>query len=376
MISPMFSHDTAPRRNPPIHRDLWTPRSSVAPIGAGSSGPIHSSSPIWLGWVVGLGLALVGLPAVAQEPVRMAMEALGTEAQIEVRNLDRSAAEGAIQAAMKEIYQLQLLLDPDQAGVEGGFGALQAAAGQEVALESTVAELLSRALRYCFWSHNAYGPLGGELQEMWLRGDRTGERATPSDLRDAVSRADCSNLVLRRDGERLYGKLQDGSRLSGKGVAQGFAVDRAMDVLLLHGANNAFVEIGHVVRGMGPGPDGNGWLVAVPGHAKTRNPLDQFWLVNQSLSVVNESGPRRIDQRRGVPGLGVVQVAAVSELAVDTEVLTHALFISGLSAGQRLIGFLNPRPSIFWLMGNGTGSPLESQYRWSELSRPRRAETY
>ena len=158
------------------------------------------------------------------------------------------------------------------------------------------------------------------------------------------------------------------------GVAKGFAIDKAIETLMRRGVTNAFVEIGHVVRGIGGGPDGNGWLVAIPGHRKTRNPLDQFWLVNQSLAVVKKDQTRRLDHRKGVPSLGVVQVAAVSELAVDTEVLAHTLFVTGSPEGLRLLGYLNPRPSVFWLLGNGVGTPLESQYYWSELSHPRKLD--
>lgn len=309
-------------------------------------------------------------PSLAQEPIRLAMEAFGTEAQIEVRGLEPTRAQEVIRAALTEIHTVQRLLDP-AVDDPGGVGALYAGRGQKVVVDPRLVELLTRSLQYCVWSGNAFSPLGGEVERLWQIHDRTGENPHPSDLRDAVQLAECKHLLLDAGPPVRVTMPQEGS-LTLSALAKGFAIDRAVEVLTSAGVDNAFVEIGHLVRGIGGGPDGNGWLVAIPGHRKTRNPLDQFWLVNQSLAVVRDDGPRRVDHRKGVPGLGVVQIAAVSELAVDTEILAHTLFVMGSPDGQRLLGYLNPRPRILWLLGTGVGTPLESYYHWSELPRPRR----
>lgn len=320
--------------------------------------------------VVLLAVLPVSIPTVvsAQEPVRMAMEAFGSDAQIEVRDLPREAAEAAIQAALAEIYEIERLTDTKTAA-PGGLHGAEVRAGTEVPVDPRMAELMVRAVQYCLWSSGVFSPLGGRVEELWLQRDRGGEGPQPQDLRDAVRSASCDGPAVSVTPPRL--KVPVGSRLTTFGIGRGFAVDRAIAVLLEHGVGNGFVEIGHVVRGIGGGPDGNGWLVVVPGVAKTRHPLDQIWLRNQSLAVIRKGERRRLDHRKGVSGLGVVQVAAVSELAVDTEVLTHALYVTGLPDGQRLLGTLSPKPSIFWLLGNGVGVPLESQYRWSGLPRPR-----
>lgn len=343
---------------------LWTARAVEVP-GRTLIGRAGATA-----WLVAL---CVVLPAQGVEPVRMAMPAFGSDAQIEVRDLPRAAAETAIQDALAEIHQIQWLTDPTVNG-PGGLYAVQAGAGTEVPVDLRIAELLARAGQYCVWSSGVFSPLGGQVEALWQRQDTTGEGLQPQDLRDAVRNAACGGLILRgpsSPGAAPTVRIPVGGRLTAFGVRRGFAVDKAIEVLQRHGVTNAFVEIGHVVRAIGSGPDGKGWLVVVPGVPKTRHPLDQIWLRNQSLGVIRKGERRRLDHRKGVVGLGVVQVATVSELAVDTEILTHTLFVTGLPEGQRLVGVLNPKPSIFWLMGNGVGVPLESQYRWSELSRPR-----
>ncbi len=310
-------------------------------------------------------------PAVAQDAVRMAMEAFDTEAQIEVRGMNPSQADPAVRAALTEIHAIQRLLDPSAAE---GFGVafLEANAGKWTTVDPRLGELLTRSRQYCLWSSGSFSPLGGEIEQLWRLRDQTGVGPDPSALRRAVQRAECERLEVE-SGASTRVRIPEGSKLATSSIEKGFAIDKAIDTLLRHGVTNAFVEIGHVVRSIGGGPDNKGWLVAVPGHRKTRDPLDQFWLTNHSLAVAREDGThRRLDHRKGVPSIGVVQIAAVSELAIDTEVLAHLLYVVGSPEGQRLLGYLNPRPSVFWLLGNDVGTPLESQYHWSELSRPRK----
>ena len=336
-------------------------------VGIFNSGHLGALLP--LGLCIGLALPTQAQIAADAEPVRMAMNAFGGEAQIEVRDMDRSRAEQAIQKALTEIHQVQLLLNLD-ADTRGGLAQAQAGVGREVAVDPRIADLLARATQYCLWSSGSLSPVGGAVERLWEQRDASGEGFHPQDLRDALQTATCDKLSIRNTPQTTV-KIEQGSRLTTFGIGRGFAADRAVAVLQQEGVVNAFVEIGHVVRAIGPGPDGKGWMVVVPGTSKTRNPLDQIWLRNQSLAVIRKGERRRIDHRKGVSGLGVVQVAAVSELAVDTQALAHVLFVNGMTEGQRLIGYLNPKPSIFWLLGNGVGVPLESQYRWSELSRSR-----
>lgn len=314
--------------------------------------------------------------AAEHAPVRLAMEAFGAEAQIEVRGMAEGPATRAVREALLEIHQVSVLLDP-ALDAEGGLGRLLQARGKSaVELDPRAHLFLSRGLQLCLWSANAYSPLGGEVYALWKQRDEKGVVPHPLDLRQAVASADCSALRVEVDGPPRAA-LAEGSTPAAEGMARGFAIDQAFEVLTQHGVTNAFVEIATVVRAIGDGPDGKGWLVAVPGFEGTRSPLDEIWLRDQSLAVVRAPEPpgkgfRPVDMRTGVPPQGMLQVVAVSGRAVDTQAVATTLFVLGLSSGQRLLGALDPKPSIFWLLGNGSGVPLESTYRWSELDRLRR----
>ena len=319
-----------------------------------------------------LALALVA-GSVSGEPVRLSADAFGTQAEIEIRDLPREVATAAALEALREIYEISGLADPT-GGLPGSIGALNAAAGGEpMLLEDRTAELLRRGLQYCLWTNGAHGPLGGELYRLW----NEARMPDPAELRDAVISAGCNQLSLKAVEAGINARVAAGSRVRALGMERGFALDRAAEVLRSAGVRNAWLEVGNVYLAMGRGSEGKGWLAALPPAPGTAKPSDQIWLRDKALAVAaigpSDGGPmiRFIDQRTGVPARGVVMVAAVTELALDAEALAATLFVAGLREGHMRLGGLTPRPSVFWLLGQGKGQPLESTYRWSELERVR-----
>ncbi len=320
-------------------------------------------------------LALAAGPAVA-EPVRLSADAFGTQAEIEVRDLPREAAVAAARDALREIYEVSLLADPS-GQQPGGIGALNAAAGNSgpLLLEVRAGELLRRGLQYCLWTNGAHGPLGGEIYRLW--GPSHG-LPNPTELRDAVISASCNQLSLASDEAGISARVAASSRVAAVGMERGFALDRAVEVLRAAGVANAWLEIDSVVRAMGRGPEGKGWLFSLPPAPGKTKASDQVWLRDQALAIAaaasidDGTAIRFIDQRTGVPARGVVMVATVTELALDAEALAATLFVAGLREGHMRLGGLNPRPSVYWLLGQGKGEPLESTYRWSELERVKR----
>ncbi len=308
--------------------------------------------------------------AATAQPVRLTADAFGTQAEIEIRDMEREAAVAAAHDALREIHEISLLADPSGTR-PGGLGALNAAAGKDsLLLDPRAAELLRRGLQYCLWTNGAHGPLGGELYHLWNQE----KMPIPSDLRDAVISAGCNQMSLTTDEAGISVKIANGSRVLALGMQLGFALDRAAEILKDAGITNAWLEIGWVYRAMGDGPEGKGWLASLPPAPGTHKPSDQVWLRDQSMAVAALDGPviQLIDQRTGVPARGVVMVATVTELALDADALAATLFVAGLREGHMRLGGLNPRPSVYWLLGEGKGEPLESTYRWSELERIRR----
>ncbi len=311
----------------------------------------------------------------AAEPIRLSADVFGTQAEIEIRDLPRDVATAAAHDALREIYDVSRLADPS-GELPGGLGALNAAAGSEPQpLDARTADLVRRGLQYCLWTNGAHGPLGGHLYRLWGAAEALPD---PTELRAAVISASCNQMSLKSEETGMLAQIAAGSRVAAVGMARGYALDLAVEVLRSAGVENAWLELGNVYRAMGSGPEGKGWLVSLPPAPGTKKPSDQVWLRDQALAIAGieaagaDPAIRYIDQRTGVPARGVVMVATVTELALDAEALAATLFVNGLREGHMRLGGLKPRPSVFWLLGQGKGEALESTYRWSELERVRR----
>ncbi|HYG65257.1 MAG TPA: FAD:protein FMN transferase [Thermoanaerobaculia bacterium] len=311
-------------------------------------------------------------------PVRLATPAFGGTVDIEVRDLPGDAARGAIEAAFAEVAEVERLLSLSASvpGMPGGVAALNAAAGRgPQGVDPRLFSLLTKAADFCTWSEGAHGPLGRDLYTLW--GARTPVEAPPDieRLGDAVGLAGCNRLAL--DPKAGTAALAEGAAVEPRGFAEGFAVDRAVEVLRQRGVKNGFVQIGAIRRGFGAGPQDKGWPVMLPPFPDLGEPMGRVYLRDQALVVATASdSPLRvgsgtvfpyISHRSGQPAQGVVAVLAATDLALDAQALTAALAILGPREGRLRLGGLRPQPSALWLLGSGEGAPLLVGHRWSEV---------
>jgi FAD:protein FMN transferase len=318
---------------------------------------------------------LLGAPS-APAPVRLAAEAFGRPMEIEVRDLPPETAQAVIQKALAEVAEIERLAGSTP--TSGSLGALNAAAGKgPQAVDPRLLSLLAVARDFCFWSEGAHGPLGRDLYSLWGLRSPAADPPDPDRVEKAVGAASCDGLSL--DPQKGTVALAEGSGLELWGFAEGYAADRAAEVLKQGGAANAFILLGPVQRGLGAGPGGKGWPVVLPQVPGQEDLTGRVYLRDQSLAVAAKSDPadRRlqggnapyVNQRNGLPAQGVLTIVAVTDLAVDAQGLAVALFISGPREGQLRLGSLRPRPSVLWFMGTGTGAPLLVDYRWSAVNR-------
>jgi thiamine biosynthesis lipoprotein len=314
----------------------------------------------------------------AGHPLRLAAQAFGQAAEIEVRDLSKEAARAAIQAALAEVAEIERLTDPDAPpdALAGSLAALNAQAGSGLSpVDPRLVPALVRGVEICVWSERAHGPLARDLYRLW--GLRGASAVNPVEewetLQRAVNATACRNLQI--DLKAGTAALPAGSALDLWGFAEGLAVDRAVEVLRQRGAANGFVQIGSVYRGFGKGLDGRGWHIQIPLLPGMAAPLGRVFLRDQSLAIasatdrplraaVGDTLPPYVNQRTGRPAQGTLATAVATESALDAQALAVTLAITGPGEGQLRLGQLNPRPSVLWLQGNGNGEPLAVEYHW------------
>lgn len=317
--------------------------------------------------------SLAGAPA-AKAPrddvptaLQIAGSAFGERLEVEVLDLPKAGAERALDAAWDAVVR-----------AERELGKLHAAARSgKATLSPDLFALLARASSFCTWSDGASGAAGGAVYRLWEESAERGALPTPDRLEEAAATAKCARLSLQAETSQLA--LAAGSELDLRGFVRGWAVDLAVRSLVEAGAANLRVELGPVIRGVGPGPGGKGWPVFLPTLSASGNPLSRVLLVDQAIAVVDPelaaltiAGERILpafDLRSGRPATGVSSVAAVTTLAADAEPLAMAMSVLGANGGQLRLGSLRPKPSVLWLLGSGDTAVVASS-NWSAVRRP------
>jgi FAD:protein FMN transferase len=281
--------------------------------------------------------------------------AFGTTAEVQVRDLPEETAKRVTARALAEVAEVERL-----AGT--GLAALNAAAGRgPQTVDPRLMAVLARAADVCVWSEKAHGPLGRDLYGLW---DAAGP-PDPGRVEEAVARTACERLSL--DPAKGTAAVEEGGGLDLRGFAEGFAVDRAVELLREQGVANGLVRIGSTWRGFGEGPAGKGWPVALPAIPGLAEPAGRIFLRDSSLSVALRTDRPYLNQRTGKPVQGIVATAVSTGSAVDAQALAAVLMITGPREGQLRLGSLQPRPSVIWFMGTGEGHPLQVEYRWSQV---------
>jgi FAD:protein FMN transferase len=306
--------------------------------------------------------------APAPQPVRQTSQAFGQTVEVEVRGLPSEAAGEAVRKALASVSEMERL-------IEGGTAALSAAAGKgPQPADPRLLDLLARAWSFCQWSEGAHGPFGRDLYTLWGLRSRVEDPPDAEAVLQATKAAACDRLTL--DPQKKTATLAAGSGLDLVGFAEGAAVDRAVEILRERKVSDAFVRVGPVQRGFGPGPAGQGWPVPLPQIPGLEEHTDQVYLRDQSLAVAARSdhllqggASSYLNQRTGLPAQGVLAAVAVSDLAVDAQGLAATMLILGPREGELRMGTLRPRPSLLWFLGTGEGAPLLVNYRWTDFTR-------
>lgn len=127
-------------------------------------------------------------------------------------------------------------------------------------------EMLTKAIEIASLTDGAFDPTVQPLWRVYQAAHVAGRQATAAEI------AAASELIGWRDIELSPSRIRvrPGMGLTLNGVAQGYATDRCLDVLLQHGLEHAFLDTGEL-GAIGERPDGAPWTAAI---ADPRKPGD------------------------------------------------------------------------------------------------------
>lgn len=268
----------------------------------------------------------------------MTRAAMGTEFQALVGGDDARELERAANHALDEVERIDgqmSLYKPDSE-----LCWVNAHAGERaVPVEPGLFDVLARARSVWQDTDGAFDVTVGPLLDCWgfFRGRGTVPPAEK--IAEALERVGMAHVQLD-PRERTVRFDRPGVKIDLGGIAKGFAVDRAAELLRESGVTQALVHGGRsTVYGLGSPPDAEGWPVGV------RHPYDperRLCAVSLRGRALSTSGTYEkffehegvvyshiIDPRTGRPVQGVLSATAVTESAMDSDALSTAFFVIG-----------------------------------------------
>lgn len=210
--------------------------------------------------------------------VRRALPMMGTIGEIVVVHRDPRYAERAMDAAFSELARIEALMT--RFAPTSDVGRANARASRDgVVIAAESAHVINRALVWAEASRGAFDPALGVVSELWDVSHRT---APPP--AEAVTRLAGRQLYrgVDVDARRPAVRLARDVQLDLGGIAKGYGIDRAVQVLRDWGIRSALVNVGGDLYALGRRIDGDPWRVGI------QSPTDPGRLAGE-LEVADEA---------------------------------------------------------------------------------------
>lgn len=257
---------------------------------------------------------------------------MGTELVITVRHADAALRERALDEAVAEINRVEDLMTDWRASP---LTTLNQAAGEGPhSVPRELYELIERALLISELSEGAFDPTFRTFGRLWDFKAEPPQIPTAEAVAEAVARCGWQKVEL------IDGKVRkpEGLEIGLGGIAKGYGVDRAMQVLMDHGIEHAIVNAGGDLKALGRNGD-ELWTIAIR-HPREQQRVLAVLPVSNSCVVTSgdyerffEVDGRRyhhiLDPRTGYPATGAMSATVIAPDAAVADALATSLCVLG-----------------------------------------------
>jgi thiamine biosynthesis lipoprotein len=214
--------------------------------------------------------------------------------------------------------------------------------GETVPLSRDSRAVLAAARRFHERSGGAFDITCDPLLRLWRQAAKKGHPPSPEEI--VAARAASSWELLELDPEGAS-KLAESVRVDLGGIAKGYAVDQAIQVLRAHGLAGGLVEVGGDLAVFGSAPGGEAWSIAVrdprreavwgtirlrEGAVCTSGNYARF------VEIAGERHSHIVDPRDGRPADRAASVTVVAPDALSADAWATALAVLGPEGLARL----------------------------------------
>lgn len=291
----------------------------------------------------------------SQVPAAMYQESrrlMWTKFEIIAYGPDRARLREAAEAAFEEIDRLDHQMSNYSETSELSY-INRNAAREDVIVEKELFDFLKLSIDYSRTTGGTFDITVGPLMKAWGFFDGKGRVPDPSELKSSMARVGFKHVVLNERTHTIRFD-RDGVELDLGGIAKGYAVDSASEILRASGVTSAFISSGSSsICAIGAPPGQDAWRVEVNDPLDRSRKLESIDLKDRSISTsgchektfesVGKTYCHIMDPRIGRPVQGLISATIITQSGVEAEVLSKALMIMGIEKARE---FLKSRPQV------------------------------
>ena len=275
------------------------------------------------------------------ERTRVLMDTL---VRIEIFDKDTEKAGDALELTFNEIERLthvfsHYLPDSEVSKINrnGGKGTL--------AVSLDLCTLLQRAVHFSTVTNGAFDVTVGAVSQLWDFTSAEPKIPEQTKIEEKLERVDSGRIIMSHGYH--VGLSDSGMTLDLGGIAKGYVVDRALDVLQENGVASCLVDAGGDIGLLGSKPDGKPWRIGV------QHPRDMQKMVAvidvDSGSVATSGDYERffinngrryhhiLDPKTGWPAQKCMSATVLTTRATDADILATGVFVLGPEKGMAFI---------------------------------------
>jgi len=315
---------------------FWSPRAGVDQIASANTAAALASTP----------------PSSPKAPLRVDVDSrvMGTVVKFSAyttERLDEQGVRGAITHAVDELRRIDQAMSSWRE--DSDVSQLNVRAGQRVKVGADTFRVIEKSLWAGEISSGAFDITFASMGEMWRfrgAGIQPKERPDPKEVKRRRRLVDYRAIEIDRSTQEV--RVPKGRRIGLGGIAKGYAVDRASDVLRREGLRDFMVQAGGDLYAAGSKPGGEPWSVAIQ---DPRGPANTSFatleLRDCGLSTAGDyeryyvaDGKRYhhiIDPRTGYPATASRSVTLWADSAFLSDALDDIAFILGPQEGLAIV---------------------------------------
>lgn len=253
--------------------------------------------------------------------------------------------EKAVKEAFNEMKRIDALMDIYR---ENSEVSILNREGEDRVSKETL-EVIKKSIEFSRLTRGAFDITCGPLVNLWKEAKKNKEIPTAEEIKETISLVGYKKLILEGSWVRFKEK---GMQIDLGGIAKGYAVDKAIEVLKKNGIKQALVNAGGDLYALGKASQGEKWQIGIQHPRQEGKILTIIKVKDEAVATSGDyqryfmlKGKRFAHIVNPMTGWTVqdvpMSVTIIAPDAASADALATGVFVLGPQEGMKLINSLS-----------------------------------